>query len=532
MKTKTFNRIAAFVVVFIMGFAGCFSTAFAESADMPENSTGNAVVEEDSVADMGTEGDSADADAPKEELDTEAPDADASPGESDADDSDTDKDVQADKKPSTKIVAIKALKSGVKKQTIEAYSGKKPTLPKTISVKLSDKSKYQNIKINWKCTKTFLSKKAGTYTYKGTIAKKYTLAKGVKLPVITVKVTKTKTKINGVANTFTKKSRKTLTDTVTVYNGYGSKLRLQMYTDGKWVTKKTIQLKNKSKQVVKVKYTKDWWTVSSSKWRMKINSTNGKTGYISKTTKVTTKRYYQNPSRYVQIQDNIEIDDSGAYSFGVGYMGLKVRAVNRYFGIGDKNWPRYTSTTKSKVMDFQRKKGLKVTGVVNKATWNAFGFSDYNWKYLGAYVSPIAVDPSSTKEDHIEAMIDRAYDYLGADYVVGASGLPEKGADCSGLVMQALYAAGIEIEGINPVTHSRPGHEFESRNMWEHADFKKISYSKKKRGDLIFYKGSSGLVNHVAIYLGNGKVIESWPDYVRIASVGHHPIMGVMRVFN
>ena len=212
-------------------------------------------------------------------------------------------------------------------------------------------------------------------------------------------------------------------------------------------------------------------------------------------------------------------------------MGLKTRKVNRYFGIGSWYWPRYTSTTKAKVKNFQRKKGLKVTGNVDKKTWLKMGFSESSWKNMGAYVSPIQVNPSSTKKQHIEAMIDRAYDYMGADYVVGASGTPKQGCDCSGLVMQALYAAGVEIPGINPVTHSKAGHEYESRNMWNKADFKKVSYSNRKRGDLIFYH-SGGVVIHVAIYLGNNKVIESWPNHVRVARVDHHPIKGVMRVFN
>lgn len=46
-------------------------------------------------------------------------------------------------------------------------------------------------------------------------------------------------------------------------------------------------------------------------------------------------------------------------------------------------------------------------------------------------------------------MIRRAYDYLGNDYVIGASGAPGLGIDCSGLVMQALYAAGLDTSPIN-----------------------------------------------------------------------------------
>ena len=163
------------------------------------------------------------------------------------------------------------------------------------------------------------------------------------------------------------------------------------------------------------------------------------------------------------------------------------------------------------------------------------GFSESSWYNLGAYVSPIIVDPSSTKKDHIDAMISTAKKYLGSNYVVGASGKPRQGADCSGLIMQALYASGIDPYPVSCVRHSKPGYEFESRNIWKNKKLKTASYTKKKRGDLIFYQGPSGAINHIAIYLGGGKVIESWPNKVVIQPIKNgrrSRIKGVKRVFN
>ena len=37
----------------------------------------------------------------------------------------------------------------------------------------------------------------------------------------------------------------------------------------------------------------------------------------------------------------------------------------------------------------------------------------------------------------------------------------------------------------------------------------KISESELKPGDLIFYANSSGTINHVAIYIGNGQVVHA-----------------------
>ena len=493
----TFKRIVALVLAFMVGAGGCFTAAFAES--VPDMTVTSAEVESEEPG--------------IEEGEFTEPEV------------------------STEIAAVEPLKKDILTQSFVAFSGKKPVLPENVSVKMTGGDAYETVAITWEAVKKYNNKVAGIYKYEGSLPEEYSLAAGVTLPEITVKVTKCKTQIKGVAKTLTRKARKSLSDTVTVYNGYGSKLKLQMYNkkSGKWVTKSTITLKNQAKQVVKVKYTNEWWKVTTSKWRLKIEPTAGKTGWTHKATTVKTKRYYQNPSKYVQIKDSIALE-GGDYNLKSGYMGLKVRQVNRYFGIGDKYWPRYTSSTKSRVRSFQSRNGLPVTGVVDKATWLKMGYSEYSWNNLGAYVSPVRVNPSSTKQDHIEAMIDRAYDYLGADYVVGGSGTPEQGADCSGFVMQCLFAAGVEIPGINPVTHSKAGHEFESRNIWNHADFKKVSYSNRKRGDLIFYgRNSSGPVNHVAIYLGNDRVIESNPNKVatNVAKYGRRAqVVGVMRVFN
>jgi len=147
-----------------------------------------------------------------------------------------------------------------------------------------------------------------------------------------------------------------------------------MWNGKKWITKKSVNLNDAATQKIKFYYTNDWWKVTSSKWRFKIEGNDGATSYTSKTTTLKTKRYYQNPQKYIQIQDKITIDNSGAYTLKSGYMGLKTRKVNRYFGIGSWYWPRYTSTTKAKVKNFQRKKGLKVTAMLIRKPGSRWDF--------------------------------------------------------------------------------------------------------------------------------------------------------------
>ncbi len=256
-----------------------------------------------------------------------------------------------------------------------------------------------------------------------------------------------------------------------------------------------------------------------------------------------TDRVYQNPSQYYQIS-NSSVDLGVAdYNLSYGYMGLKVARVIEKLGInggkyqGMNTAARYTYTVQEKVQTFQKNNGLSVTGVVDLSTWLAMGLSESEWYSLGAYASPNEITPISTRSDCIETMISRAYDYLGTDYVVGASGAPGTGVDCSGLVMQALYAAGLDISPINPIRHSSPGYEYESANMWASSKFMHVSYSERERGDLIFYCNSSGSVIHVAIYLGNDQVIESWCEPYNSVIVSpvitsyHSRIKGVVRPF-
>lgn len=86
-----------------------------------------------------------------------------------------------------------------------------------------------------------------------------------------------------------------------------------------------------------------------------------------------------------------------------------------------------------------------------------------------------------------------AKQFLGNPYVYGGSSLT-KGADCSGFVMAIYKHFGITL------SHSAQAQSGEGT---------KISASELQPGDLIFYANSSGTINHVALYIGGGKVIHA-----------------------
>ena len=146
------------------------------------------------------------------------------------------------------------------------------------------------------------------------------------------------------------------------------------------------------------------------------------------------------------------------------------------------------------------------------------------------YRTPSRIGTYATRDDCINAMITRAFDYVGTTpYIWDYSCAPGVGVDCAGLVMQCLYATGMDLGRYTPWDHYyTPGHNHYANDMWNDPRFMHASFSQRQRGDLICYQG------HIAIYLGNDQIIEasSPRNGVRVHSVyvGLN-IKGVLRPF-
>lgn len=83
-----------------------------------------------------------------------------------------------------------------------------------------------------------------------------------------------------------------------------------------------------------------------------------------------------------------------------------------------------------------------------------------------------------------------AIQFVGNPYVYGGTSLTS-GADCSGFVQSVMKHFGISLP----------------RTSRDQANCGRgISSSEMRPGDLVFYAGSGGTINHVAIYIGNGQV--------------------------
>ena len=100
---------------------------------------------------------------------------------------------------------------------------------------------------------------------------------------------------------------------------------------------------------------------------------------------------------------------------------------------------------------------------------------------------------SSTKQSRRSQLVNYALQFVGNRYVWGGTSLTN-GVDCSGFTMRVMEKFGVSL----------PHYSGSQAQMG-----KKVTSATMKPGDLIFYAGSNGKVNHVAIYIGNGRVVHA-----------------------
>ena len=89
-------------------------------------------------------------------------------------------------------------------------------------------------------------------------------------------------------------------------------------------------------------------------------------------------------------------------------------------------------------------------------------------------------------------LVNYALQFVGNRYVWGGTSLT-KGVDCSGFTMKVYQKYGISL----------PHHSGSQPSYG-----KKITRAQLQPGDLIFY-ASSGKIDHVAIYIGNGQIVHA-----------------------
>ena len=124
----------------------------------------------------------------------------------------------------------------------------------------------------------------------------------------------------------------------------------------------------------------------------------------------------------------------------------------------------------------------------------------------GAGVSDVRVD-----------LCNYALQFVGNPYVWGGTSLT-RGADCSGFVLSVFKNYGISLP------HS---------SVAQATKGTKISLGDAKAGDLVFY-GNGKRINHVAIYLGGGRVVHASNPRtgIRTSNVYYRTPVKVVRIIN
>ena len=130
--------------------------------------------------------------------------------------------------------------------------------------------------------------------------------------------------------------------------------------------------------------------------------------------------------------------------------------------------------------------------------------------------TPVNTGSNSNLRNEI---VTYAQKFVGNRYVWGGQSLT-KGADCSGFV-RAVYADfGYSLPRVSRDQASSAG--------------KRVSESDMLPGDLVFYANSRGTVNHVAMYIGNGKIVHAANSRQGIirSNVKYRDIYCVRRIIN
>ncbi|MCT2149892.1 NlpC/P60 family protein [Dermabacter vaginalis] len=205
----------------------------------------------------------------------------------------------------------------------------------------------------------------------------------------------------------------------------------------------------------------------------------------------------------------------GGHNLTKGWNGVRVAAVQKRLGIYSNG---HSATMNAKtiraVKSWQRKRGLPVTGVVDKRTWDSLG-TGVSWYADGFTVKP-KVSITASRQERIDTMVNFARSQVGSPYTWGGAGGYNLGYDCSGIAIQAMNAAGLET-GVTPEQHAG-ANWLSTHYFYNSKKFRKVPISKLQRGDWIFYRDSGGTIRHMTMYLGNGQMLHSWGPGVHIRS--------------
>ena len=239
-------------------------------------------------------------------------------------------------------------------------------------------------------------------------------------------------------------------------------------------------------------------------------------------------------AKYYDVWYRVYVQDYGWMGWasngaaaGTSKVSLRIEAIQVRIVAKGAGAPGSTANAYTEVA-----KGYQTPGSYPKLTYKQVTLPSYATGYW-TYVHPYTLPSGASRSQCIETMIGVAYEYMaaGTPWVDNHCSRPGDQIDCSGLIMEGLYACGVSLDGVaggdfNPYTKFYYNHHF--ANTWRtNNTFQPVSFAERERGDIIYWAG------HVGIYLGNNQIIDAYPNQgVSIKSVySRGEILGVARPF-
>lgn len=173
-------------------------------------------------------------------------------------------------------------------------------------------------------------------------------------------------------------------------------------------------------------------------------------------------------------------DKSKKINSNITYLDLNSKYKEDYL-IEVQNMKKFLDKESLKVADTKSKVNLRIEELNRR---ESIGNNPY-----GSQGDNVSIPENSSASELIRQIIDITAQQIGVPYVWG--GTTPKGFDCSGLMQYAFGKAGVHIPRV-------------ARDQQKVST--KISFEDLKPGDLVFWNSPA---THVAIYIGEGKIIES-----------------------
>jgi cell wall-associated NlpC family hydrolase len=186
--------------------------------------------------------------------------------------------------------------------------------------------------------------------------------------------------------------------------------------------------------------------------------------------------------------------------------------------LGDTSRLKVKNTTAKVKWTSSNKKVVKVSSK-GKLTAKAVGLATVTANVNGKkYTCKVTVADYSEMSDEQKEVVSYALQFVGNKYRYGGTSLT-KGADCSGFTMSVYKEFGYDLP------HNAYGQMVDD-------SVTKVSMKNIKPGDLIFYGSSKSNCSHVALYIGNQKVVHASTERtgITISDYKYRKYVGVGRV--